>query len=112
MGAKGADIAAAWLRDPRDARVLARRAERQIHQTMGRLGWLIYRINHPVLRAMFMNPNNRLRMRDGLVSVLAGNLDGGARFALPFLAFKASFRLLCVLAWCGWRRQEAMAPAE
>jgi len=42
---------------------------------MDALSWLIYRINTPELRAMFMGPRNDFRMRDGLVSVLAGNLE-------------------------------------
>ena len=58
---------------------------------MDRLNWLIYRINDPVLRHLLMNPSNRLRMRDGLVSVLAGNLESDAATFLPLLAFRTAF---------------------
>ena len=49
------------------------------------VGWLIYRINSPVLRFLFMAPKNHLRMRDGVVSMLAGNLSMNPRTALPVL---------------------------
>jgi flavin-dependent dehydrogenase len=108
MGEMGANVAATWLADPRAGRALARGAERQVRRRMRKLRWLIYRINHPVLRTMFMNPSNRLRMRDGLVSVLAGNFEDSRRTVLPFLAFRLAFRLLCCLHWCGLRRVGAV----
>ena len=77
-GELGADVANTWLDDPAAGRKLARQSERQLCRTMDRLSWLIYRINSPVLRGMLMAPRNCFRMRDGLVSVLAGNLDDRA----------------------------------
>ncbi|MBO0711118.1 MAG: tryptophan 7-halogenase [Acetobacteraceae bacterium] len=96
-GEMGADVASLWLDDPARARALARRSERRIRRGMDQLSWLIYRINDPVLREIFMAPRNYLRMRDGVVSVLAGNLDDGMRPNLPMLAFKTIFRI-CSLA--------------
>jgi flavin-dependent dehydrogenase len=90
----GAEVASVWLDDPARARVLARRAERLMVRSMDRFGWLIYRINEPVMRAMLMGPQNRLRMRDGLVSVLAGNLDVRREYRLPMLAFRLVYYLL------------------
>lgn len=92
--ALGADVAKAWLDDPARGRALARKTERKMRAAIDRLSWLVYRINTPVLRDMFMGPRNTFRMRDGLVSVLAGNLDGSLRYALPFLAFKAAYYML------------------
>ena len=60
---------------PKAAIDLAKRFEgfeRKVKRAIGSLSWLIYRINTPVLRDMFMYPSNRFRMRDGLVSLLAG----------------------------------------
>ena len=74
-GELGANVASTWLDDPVAGRRLARRSERQLSRAMDRLSWLIYRINDPVLRGMLMAPRNWFRMRDGLVSVLAGNLE-------------------------------------
>ena len=71
---------------------------------MDRLSWLIYRINDPVLRGMLMAPCNRFRMRDGLVSVLAGNLEPRRELQVPMLAFRLSYHLLSLADRLGARR--------
>ncbi len=91
----GAAVADAWLDDPAAGRALARRSERRLRRSMDELSWLIRRINDPVLRHMFLHPTNRFRMRDGLVSVLAGHfLYERPGYGLPLAAFKAAFYLL------------------
>jgi hypothetical protein len=64
---------------------------------MDRIGWLIYRINDPVLRSMFLSPSNLFWMRDGIVNMLAGNLRRSPRAVLPVLSFKAAYHLLSAL---------------
>ena len=78
-GELGAETAEAWLRRSGGGAGGRARAERHLRAAMGNLSWLIYRINAPVLRDMFMSPSNRLRMRDGIVTMLAGNLAGAWR---------------------------------
>ncbi len=106
-GELGAEVASAWLADPAAGRALARRMERRTAARMDRLSWLIYRINDPVMRAMLLSPGNRMRMRDGVVSVLAGNLDPRREFQVPLLAFKGTYYLLRLLCALGYR----LAPA-
>jgi flavin-dependent dehydrogenase len=107
-GELGADVADAWLDDPATGRRLAQRSERQLCRTMDRLSWLIYRINTPVLRNMLMSPNNSFRMRDGLVSVLAGNLEDRPEFRAPILAFRIAYYLLSMLDRLGVRALQAV----
>ena len=102
-GELGADAAEAWLRDPALGRAAALRAERHLRAAMGNLSWLIYRINAPVMRDMFMSPSNALRMRDGIVTMLAGNLVGEWRARLPVLAVKATYYAFCLARRFGWR---------
>jgi flavin-dependent dehydrogenase len=101
-GADGADVAHAWLNDKRAGLHRARLAERRMRHGMDRLNWLIYRINDPVLRYLLMNPSNRLHVRDGLVSVLAGNLESDAATFLPLLAFRTLFWLLSLARRAGF----------
>jgi flavin-dependent dehydrogenase len=96
-GELGAETAAAWLVDPAQGAAKAARSERELCAAMDRIGWLIYRINTPVLREMLMAPRNALFMRDGMVSLLAGHLGAGARARLPVLAFKATYHALSAL---------------
>lgn len=86
---RGANVARAWLRDPLEGARVAVRAERRTQREMRRIAWLIYRINTPVLRMLFLNPRNILRMRDAIISLLAGDFAAGWHVMVPFGAFKA-----------------------
>ena len=96
-GELGAAAASAWLDDPVRGRALCERAARDLARAMERISWMIYRINDPVLRSLFMDPRNMLRMRDGVVSLLAGNLHSEWRAALPVLAFKSVYHVMRLL---------------
>jgi flavin-dependent dehydrogenase len=96
-GELGAGVVDAWLDDPAAGRALARKMQRDVSHAMDRLGWLIYRINTPALRQLFMAPRNTLRMRDGLVSLLAGDLAGSWRVAGPVMAFKGVYHALTLM---------------
>ena len=96
-GEMGAATADAWLDDPARGNALARRNERVLCAAMDRISWLIYRINTPAMRTMFMSPSNMFRMRDGLVSLLAGNLQRDRRSILPVLAFKGVYYAFSLL---------------
>ncbi|HEY4172077.1 MAG TPA: NAD(P)/FAD-dependent oxidoreductase [Rhodopila sp.] len=109
-GSLGAEVAHAWLDNPAEGQRLARQAERQLRDGMDRLGWLIYRINDPVLRAILMSPNNLFRMRDGVVSVLAGHFDSRPALRLPLLALKGCYHLLSLAARLGLSVAEPAAP--
>ncbi len=109
-GEMGADVADASIEDPVRGRVLAARMERDLRQGMRRLSWLIYRINSPALRFLFMSPANRLRMRDGLVSLLAGNLRGSRDQIVPVLAFKTVYYLAALLMRAGITPPALPAP--
>ncbi len=100
-GELGAAVADTWLDNPAAGRVMARRAERDLRRAMRRIGWLIYRINTPALRLMFMAPGNTLRMRDGLISVLAGHLRGNLRLIVPLLAFRTVYYMVSLLLRVG-----------
>ena len=109
-GEKGAEVADIWLQDPTRGKAAARKMEREMRQAMNRFAWLIYRINTPALRFLFLNPRNILGMRDGLVSLLAGSA-ASARTALPVAAFKAVYYFTSALMRLGVQPPEPMRPA-
>ena len=100
-GDLGAGVADTWLDNPVAARAMARRMERELRAAMRRISWLIYRINTPALRLLFMAPGNKFRMRDALISLLAGNLRKNQRLVLPVLAFKAVYYVMAGLQRVG-----------
>jgi flavin-dependent dehydrogenase len=106
-GMLGADVAHAWLDDEAKGRQLARRSERRLRVGMDRLGWLIYRINTPVMRQMLLAPSNRFRMRDAVISVLAGNLHGVPGLRMPLMTFKVAYHLLSLANRLGMALAEA-----
>ena len=99
----GADAVEAWLTDPKSAEPLFREFDRRVRYALDSLSWLIYRINTPVLRDMFMEPQNRFRMREGLVSLLAGNVHAPKGLTLPVLAFKTAYYFLSAARRLGFR---------
>ncbi len=100
----GAAVADTWLTNPVAGRALARRTERRIRHSMDELSWLIQRINDPVMRAMFLRPLNTFRMRDGLISVLAGHfLYERPGWGLPLAAFKATYYVMAGASRLGLR---------
>ena len=99
----GADVASAWLENPKAGLKLAHKAERRTRMSMNRIRWFIDRINHPVLRDMFMAPSDRFRMRAGLITLLAGNTRRTWRYSAPLIAFKAMFYVLSLAHRFGFR---------
>ena len=109
----GAEAVDAYLDDPERARPLLRGFERRVRAALDALAWLIYRINTPVLRDMFMRPKNMFRMREGLVSLLAGDVHSAGRLRSSVIAFKAMFYLLSAGYRLGYRPQPVAAvPAQ
>ena len=104
-GERGADVACAWLDNAQAGRAAARRAEAEQRAMMDGISWLIYRINDPVMRSMFMSPRNTLRMRDGIVTLLAGNLARDWRSRLPVIALQSTYHALSLAHRLGWRPQ-------
>ncbi|NIE62772.1 FAD-dependent oxidoreductase [Burkholderia sp. Ax-1719] len=96
-GELGAEVADVWLDDPARGRKLAQAACEELTEAMDRISWLIYRVNDPVMRTLFMAPSNRFWMRDGIVNLLAGNLRGSWRAAFPVMCFKAVYYVLSAL---------------
>jgi len=97
-GILGADAVEAFLADERRGLRALRRLERQVRQATAQLSWIIYRINDPVLRYLLMHPSNRLRMRDGLLSVLAGEIFGSSLATrLRVYAFRSVYYAVKVL---------------
>ncbi|MBR0648659.1 NAD(P)/FAD-dependent oxidoreductase [Roseomonas terrae] len=85
LGARTADVA---LDDPARGLKMAAATNRELADAMDRISWLIYRVNDPVLRSLFMAPRNTLWMRDGIINMLAGNLRGSPRAMLPVMSFQ------------------------
>ncbi|HET6545613.1 MAG TPA: NAD(P)/FAD-dependent oxidoreductase [Rhodanobacteraceae bacterium] len=64
----------ACLRDPVRETTRQRVFERRIRRGVRVFSWFIYRFNSPAMQALFARPSNVLRLEDGVVSMLAGDV--------------------------------------
>ena len=53
---------------------LQRDFDRRIRRGVRVFSWFIYRFNSPVMRALFAHPRNSLRVEEGVISMLAGDV--------------------------------------
>lgn len=89
------------LRDPaRRARAFRRFARVSRHGPRA-FSWYIYRMTSPAMRHLFMDPQNPLRMRDALLSLLAGDIFGRTPIWNSLRAFKMLYYLISLLT--PWR---------
>lgn len=107
----GADTVETCLDDPRRARRALDAYDASVHRGVRAFSWFIYRVTTPGLRDIFMSPNNRYRLRDALLSVLAGNVLRSRRLGMRLLALKALYYVISagnlkasLMAWRKRRR--------
>ena len=81
------------LRDPRQARAALKRFERTVRRGPQRFAWFIYRMTQPAMRRLFMEPKNPLRMREALLSLLAGDIFADTPIWASLKAFQAVYCL-------------------
>ena len=71
-----ADALTTSLRDPKaEAKAMAA-FDRAMRHGPREFSWFIYRVNHPTMRDLFMAPRNIFRVKEALLSVLAGDIFG------------------------------------
>ena len=55
--------------------------------------WFIYRVTNPTMRDLFMSPRNVFRVKEALLSVLAGDIFGRTPIWRSLRVFKAIYYL-------------------
>ena len=89
----GTDVVDACLREPRRAAAARRGFERTMRRGPRAYSWFIYRTTGPAMREFFMQPRNPLRMKEALISVLAGDIFGSTPIWPSLAAFKGVYFL-------------------
>jgi hypothetical protein len=71
--------------------------------------WFIYRVTNPTMREFFMYPRNPMRVKEALLSLLAGDIYGGTPLWPSLYAMKGLYFLFSALhprrTWAAWRRR-------
>jgi flavin-dependent dehydrogenase len=75
-GFAGADAVDICLREPRKAAAALKEFDRQVRLGPKEFSWFIYRVTNPTMRDLFMAPSNVWRVKEALLSMLAGDIYG------------------------------------
>lgn len=108
-GFEGAKAIDACLSRPREAAAALKQFDHVMKHGPKAFSWFIYRITNPTMRDIFMAPRNIFRVKEALLSVLAGDIFGktpiwtGLRIfkVIYYLSFIGNFRQ----SLAGWQRR-------
>ena len=75
-GFAAAEALGTALRDPSAEAKAMSAFDRAMRHGPREFSWFIYRVNHPTMRDLFMGPRNIFRVKEALLSVLAGDIFG------------------------------------
>ena len=90
---EGAETVAACLDHPAEAEQARRRFEATMRRGPREFSWFIFRVTNPAMRELFMHPQNTLRMKEALLSLLAGDIFGKTPIWLSLTLFKGVYYL-------------------
>ena len=102
----------AALRDPAQERKLQRRLEKRLRGGMGRFAFFIYRFNSPIMRHMFRNPQNKLQVEQGVISMLAGDLFDSRKVWWRLQFFRLFYFMFALRHWRSWLREHRYRIAQ
>jgi len=94
-----ADVVDGLLKNPADANKLLKDYDRTIRYGLKTFSWFIYRITQPAMRKMFMMPQNRFRVEEGILSLLSGDIFGDTKIKFPLFMFKVIYRISYLMNW-------------
>lgn len=75
-GFVGAETVDTCLREPAKAAAALAHFDQQVRLGPKEFSWFIYRVTNPAMRDMFMDPRNTFRVKEALLSMLAGDIFG------------------------------------
>jgi flavin-dependent dehydrogenase len=96
-GAAAAEALDLALRDPARRAAAWRRFAWVSRHGPRAFSWYIYRMTRPAMQELFMDPHNPLRMREALLSLLAGDIYGATPIWNSLRAFKMLYYLVSLL---------------
>ncbi|MEO6361864.1 MAG: NAD(P)/FAD-dependent oxidoreductase [Caldimonas sp.] len=95
-GFQGADVVEAVLDGRRDAAALRRAFDRSVAHGPRQFSWFIFRVTNPTLREFFMAPQNPFRVKEALLSLLAGDIYGKTPIWGSIAILKALYYLVSI----------------
>lgn len=108
-GVLGAEAVDTCLRRPEQRMRALKQFDRAMRHGPRAFSWFIYRVTNPIMRDFLMGPRNVFRVKEALLSVLAGDIYGKTPIWPSILAFKALYYAANVLqprrAYAAWKQR-------
>ena len=108
-GVIGAEAIDTCLRNPAQAPAALKRFDELMKHGPKEFSWFIYRVTNPIMRDFFMHPKNIFRVKEALLSVLAGDIFGKTPIWRSIWMFKALYYIANIVqpkrAFMGWKRR-------
>lgn len=106
----GAEAIDVCLRNPAEASRALKKFDRTSRHGLRTFSWIIYRMTTPVMRNLFMQPSNKFRLQETLLSVLAGDLFGNTPVQSRLMLFKIIYYLQSIFmfkeSYRAWLRRK------
>jgi flavin-dependent dehydrogenase len=103
----GADVVATALDRPLEAAGARKRFDAMMKKGPKEYSWFITRVTNPTIRQLFMYPINPLRVKEALMSLLAGDLYGRSPIQPSLWALKGIYYMISIgnlrRSFRGWR---------
>jgi flavin-dependent dehydrogenase len=108
-GLIGAETIDTCLKTPAAAAAALKRFDHLMKHGPKHFSWFIYRVTNPIMRDFFMGPKNIFRVKEALLSVLAGDIFGRTPIWRSIRTFKLLYYIANVIqprrAYMGWKRR-------
>jgi flavin-dependent dehydrogenase len=92
----GVPVVEAVLDARPDAAALRRAFDRSVQRGPREFSWFIFRVTNPTMREFFMSPQNPFRVKEALVSLLAGDIHGRTPIWPSIRMLKALYYLVSI----------------
>jgi flavin-dependent dehydrogenase len=108
-GVVAAEAIDTCLKTPHKAAAALRHFDRQMRHGPTEFSWFIYRVTNPIMRDLLMHPRNTFRMKEALLSVLAGDIYGKTPIWRSVRTFKVLYYLANLIqpqrAFMAWKKR-------
>ena len=95
-GFAGVDVVETTLDRPKAAAAARRRFDKLMRHGPHEFSWFIFRVTNPTMRDFFMDPGNPLRVKEALLSLLAGDIYAKTPIWPSIFAIKALYYLVSI----------------
>ncbi len=98
------------LQNPQQRSKFLRAYKKRTNSALKTISWLIHRFNSPAMQQIFMAPGQQFKIKETLISLLAGDLYRNTPIKFRLTLFKAIYYYIFILnfpsAWLNYRRRK------